>query len=126
MKGVTVRKTRGGNRARGGDASFYGWLPIVLYNTFTLQPIIILCSECIVFLGWDNVSPTRQASTHTVQLFRFPFLSPLLSHSLLLNLSSSLFLPLSLSFSFSLFFRLFKQRSISYQGSRREGADGRG
>lgn len=96
----TVHKTHGGG-AEGGNLSFYGWLPIVPYNTFTLRPIIISYSECIVFLGRDNVSSTRQASTQSVTLS----------------------FPLSLAlFRFRFFFLLFsscrfRQRSISYQGS---------
>lgn len=110
--------------------SFYGWLPIVLYNTFTLRPIIILYSECIVFLGRDNVSPTRQASTQSLTL-SFPLSlapppssfssSPLFLSSLSPpRVHPPLFFPSSCSSS------RFKQRSISYPGGSGGKAEGGG
>lgn len=66
-------------------------LPIVLYNTFTLRPIIILYSGCIVFLSGIMFRRHARPPTRSVTLsfspcsplnFREPFLSSSLSRFL--------------------------------------------
>lgn len=92
-------------------------LPIVLYNTFTLRPIIILYSGCIVFLSGIMFRRHARPPTRSVTLsfspcsplnFREPFLSSSLV-SLSPRLSSSPVLSgfASLLFSSRVFSLLF-------------------